>query len=344
MRNLVLALGLILWAALPGAHAFEVEERQVFDGAPGGPVLKLLSTTDTEIFAPLLRAFQARNPQVTIDYTVTSTQQLFRALYEESARYDLAISSAMDLQMKLANDGFAQSHRSPQTAALPAWAHWQDQLFAFAQEPVVVVLSRQGLGGLAPPRTRAELIQMMRDNPQVFADRIGTYDPARSGAGYLFATQDARQSDTYWRLSEVMGRLNPQLYSASRAMLDDLQSGRLVLAYNVLGSYAAERLAGWPDAEMVELRDFTQVLLRTALIPARAEAPELGGQMLDFMLSEEGQTLLGAETGLPPLDEVALATQPHLRPIRLDPGLLVYVDPLKRRRFLNEWTAAVVQP
>ena len=86
------------------------------------------------------------------------------------------------------------------------------------------------------------------------------------------------------------------------------------------------------------------MLLRTAIVPVTAPAPELGRSFVDFLLSEQGQGLIESETGLPRIDEAALATQPHLRPIRLDPGLLVYVDPLKRRKFLNEWSAAVVQP
>jgi iron(III) transport system substrate-binding protein len=39
-----------------------------------------------------------------------------------------------------------------------------------------------------------------------------------------------------------------------------------------------------------------------------------------------------------------LIARPHQKPIRLDPGLLVYVDPIKRKNFLSEWMAAVLQP
>lgn len=343
MRPIVIAIGLIL-GLVAGVNAFEIEEEKVFEGIAGGPELKILSTTDANIFSPLVLAYQKRNPQVTVRYTVTSTQQLYQAIREENAPYDVLVSSAMDLQMKLANDGYALAHRSAATAGLPTWAHWRDQLFAFAQEPVVLVLSKAGLDKLAGPQTRDDLIRLMRDNPEMFVGRIGTYDPNRSGAGYLFATQDARQSDTYWRMSEVMGRLDPRLYTSTGAMIDDIQSGRLLMAYNVLGSYAAARLPSWPDGKIVEFQDYTNVLLRTAIIPTTAPAPDLGRSFVDFLLSEQGQRLIETETGLPRIDEAALSTQPHLRPIRLDPGLLVYVDPLKRRKFLNEWSAAVVQP
>lgn len=338
MRHAFVAFCLMLCAGAAGA--FEIEEETLFPG--GAATLSIISTTDTEAFEPLIAAFQAENPGVAIRYTVASSQDVARAL-DQGVPFDLAVSSAMDLQLKLANDGFGQAHTSAETTALPLWAKWRDQLYAFAQEPVVIIAARAVFAEGAIPHTRAELIEQLRDNPDRFTGRIGTYDPARSGAGYLFATQDARQSDTSWRLAEVVGGLEPKLYTASGDMISDLRSGDLVLAYNVLGSYATARLTG-DDTVIIEAADFTHVLLRTALIPRTAERADLGAAFLDFLLSEQGQQLIENETGLPRINEAALAAGPHLRPIRLDPGLLVFVDPLMRQRFLNEWTAAVVQP
>ncbi len=341
MRRLVLALGLILSAA--GALALDIEEERLFGSGNETSVVKILSTTDIDIFAPLVIAFQAANPGIAVRYTVASTTEVYKAVPDSALTFDLVISSAMDLQMKLANDGYAREHRSLETEGLPAWARWRDQLFAFAQEPVVLILSRPAFEGLRLPQTRADLIDLLRANPERFEGRIGTYDPNRSGAGYLFATQDARQSDTFWRLSEVIGGLSPRLYDGSGAMIADVQSGRLALAYNVLGSYAAAQLSGDPDAALIELEDFTNVLLRTALIPRGAERPELGAAFLEFLLSDTGQTLIDQKAGLPRIDAATLASAGHRRPIRLDPGLLVFVDPLKRQKFLSEWTAAFLR-
>lgn len=343
MRGIIGAIALIVGLASP-LSAFETEEQRHYPGAVDGRELNILSTADIIVFAPLIEAFQDRNPQLSIRYVVASSTELFRALHDEQARFDLAISSAMDLQMKLANDGFAKAYRSALTRALPAWAHWRDQLYAFAQEPVVLILSEQALKGAPKPKTRQELIELLRDNPDRFRGKIGTYDPNRSGAGYLFATQDARQSETFWRLAEVMGGLTPRFFGTSGAMISGLLNGDILIAYNVLGSYAAPRLATQPDMHLIELEDFTLTLLRTALIPRQAENPDLGSAFLDFLLSAEGRQIIRERTSLPPLDEQALAAEPHLRPIRLDPGLLVYVDPLKRRRFLSELDAALIRP
>lgn len=341
MRGIVHTLALILAGQL--AQAVEIEDRAEFGDPEAGRVLSVLSTTDAVVFSPLVEAFLAGRPDLRVTYTVASSQDVYDAVLSREGGFDLVISSAMDLQMKLANDGFASAHVSPATQALPQWARWRDHLFAIAQEPVVVIVSTRGLAGLPEPHTRSDLVNLLRDNPGRFSGKVGTYDPAVSGSGYLFATQDARQSDSYWRLAEVMGTLSPRLYGTSGAMISDIQTGRLILAYNVLGSYAQALLEPGGDGRVIELEDFTHVLLRTALIDRDGDEPELAGEFLDYLLSDEGQTLIETRAGLPRINEQALRAGPHLRPIRLDPGLLVYVDPLKRQRFLNEWAAAVTR-
>ena len=109
MRKLILALGLILSAA--GAMAFDIEEERLFGSGQEASVVSILSTTDIDIFEPLVVAFQAVNPGIAVQYTVASTTEVYRAVSGRERAFDLVISSAMDLQMKLANEGNAREHR-----------------------------------------------------------------------------------------------------------------------------------------------------------------------------------------------------------------------------------------
>ncbi|MEF3046554.1 ABC transporter substrate-binding protein [Pseudotabrizicola sp. L79] len=345
MRILVLALGaaLGLWlAAFAPVRAFEIEDERQF-GPRGVTPLEVLSTTDISILQPVITAWLEANPGMGLHYVMASSQEVYRAIAEEDRQFDVVISSAMDLQMKLANDGKAQALPEDAMARQPGWARWRDVLVAVAQEPVVLVLSDGALPkGQEPPRTRRELIALLRDNPDWFRGKVGTYDPAISGAGYLFAAQDARLSDTFWRLAEVMGRLDARLYCCSSAMIDDLRAGRLLVGYNVLGSYALAW--GGQGYRIIELEDFTLTLLRTALIPRRAPNPDGAADFLRYLLSPLGQSLIAEGAGLPTVEAAAFERHPHLRPIRLDPGLLAALDSVSRRRFLEEWRAAMVQP
>jgi len=326
------------------AHAYEIEERHQFQVTQPSSSLNIYSTTDLIYFEPLIKGFQVRNPRVEVIYTVLSSTALYDAVNDSSVSIDLAISSAMDLQMKLANDGKTLAYRSDDTDGLPAWAHWRDRVFAFTLEPAALLMSRKALEGLPLPRNRQELTALLRDNPERFSGRVGTYDIRDSGAGYLFATQDNRQSDAFWRLAEVMGGLEPKLYCCSGQMIEDIRSGALVMAYNVVGSYAAEAFGPDDDGLVVPLQDYTHVLQRTALIPRSASEKLLAGSFVDFLIGELGQDVLRDESSLSPVSVDELESFQYLRPIRLGPGLLVYLDKIKRQNFLQEWTEALSQP
>ncbi|WP_306143089.1 ABC transporter substrate-binding protein [Roseibium sp. MMSF_3412] len=346
MRLHNFALGLItgLIALATPAHAFVAEEERLFDVDNPSATLNIISTADLDIFSPLVDAFQERNPTVRVRYVTASSSELMKALFEENAEFDIAISSAMDLQTKLVNDGFAERHVSAETGSLPSWAKWRDRLFAFTQEPAVLVYSREAFEGLPQPTNRDELIALLRENPDRFNGRVGTYDIRESGAGYLFATQDSRQSESLWRMAEVMGRLNARLYCCSSQMIGDVADGQLALAYNVLGSYAAQHLENHPDLDILQFKDFTTVMLRTVLIPTTARDADLAGQFIDFLVSAENRQLIEDLTGLPSIDPAVLQREAAFRPIRLGPGLLVYLDQLKRRTFIRAWLNAMVQP
>ena len=325
------------------AAGFEIEDHKIYPASSPAGVLRIVSTGDIDVFEPIILAYQKVNPAVSVDYTIVSSTELMKAIYDEGETFDLAISSAMDLQTKLANDGFALTHASAGTAALPEWAKWRNQIFAFTQEPAVLVVSDAFFGADEIPQNREELIGLLRDNPERFMGRVGTYDVRTSGAGYLFATQDSRSSESFWRLTEVMGRLDAKLYCCTSDMLRDVSSGRLAIAYNVLGSYAQTRLDELPGIRIVELNDFLNVMLRTALIPTTAENLPEARSMVDFLVTLNSRPDLAEQSGLPPIDEARLAANNSLRPIRLGPGLLVFLDRLKRQNFLRSWTSSIKQ-
>ena len=337
-RSLIAALAVVL-ASLP-LGAFEIEDRRQYPGT-GPDMVRVISTADLDVFEPFLLRLQQEQPEIGIDYYVASSTEVHNAI-RSGAAFDIAISSAMDLQFQLANDGYAQLYQSDVTDALPAWARWRDQVFAFTAEPAVAVISRARFEGLERPQTRQELIALLRAHPDIFDASVGTYDIRVSGLGYLFATQEARNSDTFWRLSELMGQQRAALYCCSAQMIDDVASGRLVMAYNVLGSYAVERIARDDRLEILELEDYSTVMLRTAFIPRTATQSEGAALFLDRLL-REGLRQTPESWVLPPLGAADQPESSTYGPIRLGPALLVYLDRLNREAFLSAWSDAMVQ-
>ncbi|ADE40324.1 ABC transporter substrate-binding protein [Candidatus Puniceispirillum marinum] len=346
MRSSVFAslLGLLcLLTGIQSAMAFEIEYQERFGTSNAASVIRILSSTDSDRFKPVINGFIKRNPDLGVHYVTASTANIYAAIASEKQPFDLVISSAMDLQMKLANDGFTKAVNSTQTSLVPSWARWRTEVFGFALEPVVMLISKKDFANLPVPRTRREMLALIRNNASIFKDRIGTYNPETSGAGYLFSTQDARQSDTFWRLAEVMGRLNAKLYCCTSKMIEAVEKGDLALAYNLLGSYANATLPADSNAQIVAFEDYTHILLRTAIIPITSKNPVGGIRFLDFLVSPDGQSILDTEAKLPALNNSVIDKLANRKPIRLDSGLLVFLDRMKKAHFLREWSAALIQ-
>lgn len=330
-----LTLILSLWAGLLSAQ--EWEDRQVF-GQKDAPTLRILSSTDTALFAPIIESFLAQAPPTQIEYLVTGTADIDTRYRQKPSAFDLVISSAMDLQLRLANDGFALRLND---LSHPDWAQWRQSLFAFTTEPATIVINRAAFADQAVPTTRQELIKVLRAAPDKFRGKVGTYDVRQSGVGYLFATQDARASETFWRLTEVMGGLDTQLYCCSGAMIEDVAAGKILVAYNVLGSYAAARSEYTKTLEIVLPSDFPITMMRTAFVSKQTGQPALATAFMDHLitLQSSGQDI--DHFPLPPLAQVDKLQMPSSIP--LETALLTYLDVLKRRTFIREWENAIIQ-
>ena len=341
MRYLVYSLLMVCLAS--AAQALTIEAERHYGTAKSQPDLHILSSADIDVFDPVLSAYARSNASLHIRYVTTSTADIYEAVASSEHNYDLVLSSAMDLQMKLANDGYALPVPLAEKEKGPAWSHWQDKVFGFSLEPIGMVISKPHFPGNNIPNSRRALISFLRANQTELTGKVATYDVSQSGAGFLFATQDARQSDSFWRLAEVMGSLKTRMYCCSGQMLDAVNEGELLLAYNVIGSYAEKRSEDLANLRVIYPQDYTHMLLRTALVPRQATDPEQARDFLKFLLSGLGQAFIEENTGMMSLTSKLLRENRHFRPIRLDTGLLVYLDRLKQDRFLDEWKEALVQ-
>lgn len=319
--------------------------------------LRIHGSTDIENFAAVIADYQRLHPGTQVEYSDLVAQDIYARHLRAGARAsaDLLISSGMDLQTKLANDGHALAHRSPATLALPAWAQWRHEAFGISYEPIVIVYNKRLLPAAQVPRTRRQLLTLLRDPAARLAGRVGTYDVARSSVGYLLATQDHQLGSMAGALQAALGDNRVVLEERTGPLLDRVAKGELALAYNVLGSYAQARIDAGAPLGIVLPEDYTLVLLRTALIPRTAANAGEAGRFLDYLLSPRGQAMLARHVGLQPVlglpgSAGGAASMPRtrdgarvraLRPIPLGPGLLVYLDALKRRQFLEAWRSTV---
>jgi iron(III) transport system substrate-binding protein len=338
---------LAVLVAGPG-HAVEVKRF----AAPAGEeaVLAVHAATDLAAMEPLIRDFQALSPHVSIDYAEYQTVDLYaQAQADCRARrtaMDVILSSSVDQLTKLVNDGCALPVRSLHAARLPAWTRWRNEIFGFTFEPAVIVYNSDLVPAADVRRTRAELIDLLRSQPERYTGRIGAYDIEQSGIGYLFAIYDARSTTVYGRLLETLARTHVSTACCTADLLAALTSGRLSIGYNLLGSYAVGAVRRGARLSIVIPRDFTVVLSRAAFVPAQAKNPLGASGFIDYLLSPRGQqkardaSFFFSFDG--PLPEKvdgpsALTSSTLLRPIEIGPELLAVQDRAKREQFLGEW-------
>ncbi len=340
---------LVMLLLAPGAWANPGDVQRFPAKGTATAQLRIHGTTDIEVFAVVIDDYQRSNPGVEVIYEDIITQDLHaRYLLDRNAATspDLLISSGMDLQTKLVNDGHALAHQSPQTAALPQWARWRNEAFGISYEPVAIVYNTRALPAARVPRTRRELLDLLQAPGAPLKGKVGTYDIERSSVGYLLATQDAQRGSMAGALLGALGTNNVVREERTGVLLDKVSSGQLSLVYNVLGSYAQARIDAGAPLGIVEPQDYTLVMLRTAVIPRTSPHPQQARRFLDYLLSPRGQGVLAREARLLPIisDGSARDHGPgrSRRPIQLGPGLLVYLDGLKRRQFLDAWKRSVM--
>ncbi len=357
LARLVPTLALSLWAGMAWAQVTTYPApAPATETTTETVALSVYSSLDDDLAAPLIAAFQARHPTITVRYENLLTTELHDRIMTETESggptADFAFSSAMDLQVKLANDGYARPAVTPDTDAWPAWANWRDTVYALTFEPAVFAYHKPSFAGTSPPATRADLLRWIADHPRQARGRIGTYDITRSGVGYLFMARDQALYPGIWAVVRAMGRADVQQYPTSGELLERIADGRLALGYNLLGSYAAESARQHPDVGLILPRDFTVVVSRVALVPTAARAPELGRKFLAFLMSPEGQSLLSDTLRLSAVSlEVAGQTSPaggmqdlvglRLKPVPVSPGLLAYLDQATRAKLLARWESAI---
>ena len=303
----------------------------------------------------LLEDFQKLYPGVKLEYHALDTTPLHDRIVSESvtgATADVAWSSAMDLQIKLVNDGYAQAYISPEASKLPGWAIWRNEAYGTTSEPVGLVYNKRLLAPEEVPRNRAALIRLLKSQPTRFHGKVVAFDPEKSGLGYMLMTQDASASPGSFReLAETLGSVGVRLGSGSGAMFTLLGSGEAIIGYNLLGSYASGRAKkDLPDLGVVLPNDYTLVMSRIMFITKKASHPNAAKLWLDYVLSKRGQEILAkSDLGSIRADvegEMTLAGLGKrlgnaLKPLAVGPGQLGFLDPDKRAEFLGDWKTSL---
>ena len=75
----------------PLTAAVEWEDRQLFSGARGTQTLRVISSTDISVFAPIIEGFLSANPALKIDYLVAGSADVYDEFRRSPEQFDVCL-------------------------------------------------------------------------------------------------------------------------------------------------------------------------------------------------------------------------------------------------------------
>lgn len=297
---------------------------------------------NNDVHPRLVDDFERRFPKVKLRFVVLTSRDTQERVVREAepgrAVADVVWTSAMDTQVKLINDGYAQTYRSREAQRLPPWARWRNQGFGVTSEPIVFVYNRRLLESGQAPLSHAALLAALRADPGRWRGKAAMYDPERSALGFLFLSSNTQIYPDAWALYGALAAADVNTDVPAKPMLDRVATGEYLLAIDMNGSYADRYVRSHRQAvASVVPEDYHLSVSRVALITRAARHRAAARLFLDYLMSDAGQRLL-LELGLTPVRrDLGPPPPPGGRPIRVGPALLANFDQGRRRELLSRW-------
>jgi len=236
-RNIVAAiagLGFMAAANLGFAQSvpagYPADYSKLIDAAKKEGKVVIYTSTDSKQAGALVEAFKAAYPGVDVEVNDLGTTNSYnRALSEAAAKQvgsDIVWTSAMDLQKVLQEKGLADTYKSPEAKNLPSWAIYKDTLYGTSLEPAAIIYNKKLFPAEWVPKTRPELIKVLKDHKDQLKGKVATFDPEKSGTGFFFSTADVRHTKDFWELVSAFGAADGKVYGSSGAMREKVAATR----------------------------------------------------------------------------------------------------------------------
>src|SRR5260221_3454989 len=252
----------------------------------------IYSALDTKAAQPLVKDFSALYPDSKVEYNDMNSSEIYNRFIAEVASgqgsADVVWSSAMDLQVKLVDEGNAATYVSPETPKLPKWAVYKNQAWGTTYEPTIFIYNKRLVTGAEIPTDHASFVKILNANVEKFKGKVTAFDIEKSGVGFMFVVQDQKYFSGMKDLVKAFGATNYKIYSSTGNMLEKVSSGEHLLGYNIIGSYPLVRAEKEPHPGLLVPQGYNLVPSPGTFITQTAEEPEAAQVWTEFNLSLHG--------------------------------------------------------
>ncbi|MBZ6075892.1 ABC transporter substrate-binding protein [Microvirga puerhi] len=333
----------------PKASEYPADYAQLVAAAEKEGKVSIYAPTDPAQSKALMDAFNAKHPKIKVEWNDITAQALFSRIISEAAAGQVGGDIAWnvpDMQLKLVSMGHAVPYESPEAATVPEWGKYKGIAYATTIEPAVIMYNKTLTSEDKIPKTHDQLLDTLKNNAEAWRGKVATFDPEKSGTGFLWSRNNERLWPDFWTFVKEFGKVGGQVYSSSSQFKEKVLSGELLMAFDMNGAYAREWAKAAPNLGVIAFNDYTQAYSRVAFIIKDGKNPNAARVFLDFMLSQEGQRAV-SNAGLPSvrrdvdngndIDDINALSNGKLKPIALGQDLIDDFDPKTRTTFLARW-------
>ncbi|ESR27374.1 ABC transporter substrate-binding protein [Lutibaculum baratangense] len=261
-------------------------------------------------WGPVVEGFEAKFPWIdvqTLDLGSGNVHSRWEAEAGSNSRSaDLLVSGANDRWADYGINGRMMAYDSPEFDHLPDFAKPYEGVSVLSTDPLVIVYNAAILSEDQRPTGFSSLVELAKADPSTFDGRLTTYDAARNAFGlaaWYYVLQE--KGEEGW---EQLSSIGPMIRgeTSGGAMNEKITTGEYVAGYNISGITIFPRLdqAGGEILGFAFPDDGTPLMMRGMGIPENVANPNSAKLFFDYLLSQEGQTLLGKGGVVPYRDDV----------------------------------------
>lgn len=273
--------------------------------------LVVYSNMGANNWKPVLEGFNKQYPWIkveTLDLGSGTVHSRWEAEAGSNSRTaDVLISGANDRWAAYGIEGKMLDYRSPEFPHLSAFTKPFAGVSVLSADPLVIVYNAKILPENKRPTGFNSWADLAAADPGTFKGRLTTYDAARNAFGLAAWWYVLRaKGDPGW---EKLRKIGPMIRgeTSGGAMNEKITSGEYVAGFNISGITIFPRLekAGGDILGFAFPDDGTPLMLRGMGIPKSAANPNSAKLFFDYLLSKDGQTLLGKGGLVPHRSDVA---------------------------------------
>lgn len=278
-------------AAGEEAEAIDLEE--VVEASRDEEHLVVYGNPSADQWAPVLEAFGEKYPWIEVEtFDLGGTEAFQRYLSEEATgaeTADVIVNTDGAGWLDMVERGQVVDYVDPELEDLPDMAEAAPGVFTMSVDPQVAVFNTQALPLDEQPTSLAELAEQAEE----LDGRIGTVEVENGQTGLAtFGYIDARGEEG-WETLEALGP-HTGVESGGGALLGKLTSGEYVASFMASGVLRT-LIETTETGDVLNYRyfpDATVLATRGIGVTAAASAPNAARLLVNFVLSEEGQTVM----------------------------------------------------